>query len=62
MKEVFKTGMVDPNWKRLLPELKCPLCGRSLKELRMRGELNRGVSISWVCDCEGFEKIKKLAN
>lgn len=48
-------GMIDLNWKPLLPKIKCPLCGKNLKELRMKDVL------AWVCNCEEFKKLEKLA-
>ena len=49
----------DDNWNRVLPSLKCPLCGNELKELRHRSAYETEWTLSWACDCDGLNKLKQ---
>ena len=51
------TPMSPARYKKLLPDLKCPFCGKMLHGLRMNGPMGGAIQLSWICDCVDFENI-----
>lgn len=52
-------GEMLPGWKKMLPVLACPFCGKELMELRVRTLTS--TSLGWTCDCDQFTAAELLA-